>query len=82
MNNYFYCIYERKKHRVPQDSICLRYTSNGQPQLVGTCQNTGSNVFKFIKHSFADEAERKYGKCHIRKSKKRTPAKSRKNSRM
>lgn len=59
----FYCVACGKKHSVPADSICVRKTRNGQAQLVGECQKSGYDVYKFIKQSSYAAAKRKYGSC-------------------
>lgn len=59
----FYCVYCGKKHTVPVDTLCVRKTSNGQAQLVGQCQKSKADVYKFIKQSSYATAVKKYGKC-------------------
>jgi hypothetical protein len=57
----FYCVWCGKKHSVPADTIGVRRTVNGQPQLVGECQKSGNNVYKFIAESKYAAAKKHYG---------------------
>jgi hypothetical protein len=59
----FYCVSCSKKHTVPDRSICVTKTRNGQPQLIGECPKGKHDVYKFIKQSSYAAAKRKYGSC-------------------